>query len=325
MDHNARMRVISALHHVRHWVARRTPRLLHAAFGTRSGEAIGILMYHRVAECEPGVPMPTWTVTPGRMRAQLAALLSAGYSAWPLSKVLAFGQESRPIPSNVFVITFDDGYQNNYSMAWPILKELGMPATIFLATAYLDTKHPFPFDDWQLAGSSAVPPCSWLPLSTEECVEMLDDGLIEFGSHTHTHQSFLGRVEAFRQDLRASFTILSQRFGIVHPSFAFPFGHTSPELIAAALEEDVSCALTVRAERARLERNWPCFGRFCVEDDDTAATIAAKLAGWYEPVDRALHALARPLHAMGGAAKQRAVPRVMANAPRPSGADCALR
>ena len=61
------------------------------------------------------------------------------------------------IPSNVFAVTFDDGYENNYLNALPILRELNVPATIFVATKYLDTDRPFPFDDWSAAGKSGVP------------------------------------------------------------------------------------------------------------------------------------------------------------------------
>ena len=55
----------------------------------------------------------------------------------------------------MFAITFDDGFENNYVNAWPVLKELNLPATIFVATKYLDSDVPFPFDDWSAAGSSA--------------------------------------------------------------------------------------------------------------------------------------------------------------------------
>ena len=293
--------------------------------GPRPGEAFGILMYHRVADRPVGAKAPTWNVAPGRLRKQLESLLSAGYEAWSLRKVLAYQRSSRPIPANVFVITFDDGYRNNYSEAWPILRELRAPATIFLATAFLDTKERFPFDDWQDAGSPHVPPSSWLPLSTAECVEMLDGGLIDFGTHTHTHQSFLGRVDDFRQDLRISLDTLQLRFGIDNPPFAAPFGHVSQELIAAAQQEGSACVLSACDERARVGFDHFCWGRFCVENDDTLTTLAAKLSGWHTPVDRALHALARPLATMRRVSVNGMMSTGLGRISRPSGPGCASR
>ena len=45
-----------------------------------------------------------------------------------------------PIPRKTFVVTFDDGYVNNLTQALPILTRLGVPATVFVATAYLDSQ-----------------------------------------------------------------------------------------------------------------------------------------------------------------------------------------
>jgi peptidoglycan/xylan/chitin deacetylase (PgdA/CDA1 family) len=313
------------MHKARTWVARRSARLLHTMLGPRPGEAFGILMYHRIADHPLGATAPTWNVTPERLRNQLLSLLSAGYEAWSLRKVLAYQRDSRPIPANVFVVTFDDGYRNNYSEAWPILKELRTPATVFLATAFLDTQERFPFDDWSDAGSSHVPPSSWLPLSTAECHEMHADELIDFGTHTHTHQSFLGRVDDFRQDLRISLDTLRQRFGIINPSFAAPFGHLSLDLIMAARREGSACVLSTCDERVHVGLDHLCWGRFCVENDDTLSTITAKLSGWHTPVDRALHALARPLVAMRGVPVAGMMSTSLGRISRPSGPGCASR
>ncbi len=151
----------------------------------------------------PARPAPTWNVTPARFRAQIQGLLARGYRPWPLRKVLAYHDAGQSIPPQTFVVTFDDGYENVYQQAFPVLREHDVPATVFLATAYLDSHGPFPFDDWPCAGAPGVPAETWRPLTTAQCEEMLASGLVELGSHTHVHADFRNRPEDFRRDLAA--------------------------------------------------------------------------------------------------------------------------
>src|SRR5262249_44469589 len=150
-----------------------------------------------------------------------------------LARVLEHQRAARPVPSRVFVVTFDDGHESVYRGAWPVLRSLRVPATVFLATAYLDRDEPFPFDDWTARGARGVPAWAWRPLRSEQCREMAADGLVELGAHTHTHADFRGRPVELEQDLARCVDVLADRFGVSLPSFAFPFGvrrlgYTSP-------------------------------------------------------------------------------------------------
>ena len=97
---------------------------LQTLWGNRCADGFGILLYHRIADEVAGVPAPTLNVTPEQFRAQLSGLLTRGFVAWPLTQLVAAQQAGQMIPSNVFAVTFDDGYENNYRNAWPILREL---------------------------------------------------------------------------------------------------------------------------------------------------------------------------------------------------------
>jgi peptidoglycan/xylan/chitin deacetylase (PgdA/CDA1 family) len=265
--------------------------------GNRSSDGFAILMYHRVAERVPGVEPPTCNVSPQRLRRQLAGLVARGFEAWSLSKLVQARRAGLPIPSNAFAITFDDGYENNYLEAWPILRDLNVPATIFVATGYLDTEHPFPFDEWSAAGSGRVPTSAWRPLATDQCREMLASGLVELGAHTHSHDRFIGKGAEFQRDLQCCLDVLQGRFEIVHPTFAFPFGDASPELIEIARELGLACAVSVRPQRVTATDDVFHWGRFYVEDSDTAATLSAKLSGWYTTVAAAGKCVMRPFTA----------------------------
>lgn len=254
---------------------------LSRLLGSHAGGAFGILMYHRVTPRPARGPAPTWNVTPVDFRTQLKGLLVRGYQAWPLRKILDYSRQGQPIPPRSFVVTFDDGYENNYSQAWPILCELGVPATIFVATAYLDGAAPFPFDNWSAAGSPDVPVESWRPLTTEQCAEMLAQGLIDLGSHTHTHANFRGQPEAFVRDVATSLDVLRTRFGLADATFAFPFGIAGPTLIAAARRTGVLCALNSQTRLVQPHSDPFTWGRLVAEETDTGAMLATKLDGWY--------------------------------------------
>jgi peptidoglycan/xylan/chitin deacetylase (PgdA/CDA1 family) len=243
--------------------------------------SFGILMYHRIAPWTEGTPRPTWNVTPDQFRRQLAGLLSRGYQPWPLRRALAAQRAGQPVPRRAFVVTFDDGYENVYSHAWPILKELSVPATVFIVTSYLDTNCVLPFDDWTAAGSDAVPADAWRPLGARQCAEMLEHGLIEIGSHTHTHGNFLGRIAAFRGDLNRSLAALRDRFGVAQAPFAFPYGCCDLELAEIVRQSGATCALTTepRLVSPCVDPFW--WGRFNVSANDTATTLTLKLGGWY--------------------------------------------
>lgn len=248
---------------------------LSRLLGSRGREGFGILMYHRIA---PGDGCPTWNVTPDRFRQQLRGLLDLGYHPYPLRQILAASREGRPLPRKAFVVTFDDGYENVYSRAWPVLRELNVPATVFVVTAWLDAAGPFPFDDWSEAGSG--PPESWRPMTTEQARQFLRGGLVDLGCHTHSHEIYLGRPQAFAADVEASLAVLRDRFGVRQPTFAFPYGLAGADMMEVARQSGLSCALTTRAAIIRPGSDPFGWGRFAVEQGDTAATIAAQLDGW---------------------------------------------
>jgi peptidoglycan/xylan/chitin deacetylase (PgdA/CDA1 family) len=208
----------------------------------------GILMYHRITEPLRGFPVPTWNVTPKKFEEQLSGLVASGFRAIALRDLLKALLRCEDIPHRTFVVTFDDGYENVYLEAWPILKGLKIPATIFLATSYLDSNAPFPFDDWQKAGTADVPKTAWRPLTTKQCLQMSESGLIELGAHTHTHTDFHVDPVAFEEDLRACMAVLRDRFAVLEPTFAFPFGKSSDELIDTVKRLGIVCALTAKPQ-----------------------------------------------------------------------------
>jgi peptidoglycan/xylan/chitin deacetylase (PgdA/CDA1 family) len=253
--------------------------------GPREARAFGILMYHRIVEPPPRQPRPTWNVPPRLLEKQLSGLLARGWQAWPLSQVMACAERELPIPRKTFVVTFDDGYANNLTQALPILTRLHVPATVFVATAYLDSGRPFPSDDWSAAGQPGVPSEAWRPLTTDECRRLTASGLVELGAHTHTHADFRSRPKAFAADLAENLEVLKERFGVERPAFALPYGtkcdgFASGELAGAARQAGMLCSLTTEGHIVRPGDSPFDWGRFAAEEHDTARTLAARLGGW---------------------------------------------
>ena len=280
----ARLMAASVAGEVSHWA------------GVRFAEAFGILMYHRVMPPVRGLPLPDWNVTPRRFRAQLAGLLARGYQPWALRTVLDRVRDGRPVPRRTFVVTFDDGYRGIYLHAWPILKELGIPATVFLSTRYLDSPLPFPFDCWavghlanpldtghigDLPRGRRLPPDAYRPLSTVEAAEMSAGGLVELGAHGHAHADYRGRPEFFRRDLEESLAALRERFGVEEATYAFPYGACDRALIEMARQAGVRCALTTQSELVLPGVDPFHWGRFTATGSDTALSLSGMLSGWY--------------------------------------------
>lgn len=98
-----------------------------------------ILLYHRVTDCDDLLDYAPngISVTPETFEAHVR-YLSTRYTLINLSELICRLESSMALPENACVITFDDGWRDNYDTAFPILKRYGVPATIFLATSFID-------------------------------------------------------------------------------------------------------------------------------------------------------------------------------------------
>ena len=108
-----------------------------------------ILAYHRVMPIpDPDryeFDMELISTSPELFRAQMLRL-KRYFQPMRLSDVVAALDANKPISPNAVVVTFDDGYDDNYRIAFPILRELGVPATFFVSTGHIDSGKPFSYD-----------------------------------------------------------------------------------------------------------------------------------------------------------------------------------
>lgn len=98
-----------------------------------------ILMYHRVlAEPDPLLP----EVPHQALMAEQFRTLAGAFNVLPLHEAVSLLQQGK-LPPGAACITFDDGYRDNHDLALPLLRELGLPATVFVATGYLNNGRMF--------------------------------------------------------------------------------------------------------------------------------------------------------------------------------------
>jgi peptidoglycan/xylan/chitin deacetylase (PgdA/CDA1 family) len=264
--------------------------------GSRAGNSVGILVYHRVVPLVKEVPAPPYNVIPESFHKQLTGLLKRGFRFLSLKEIIACHENGECAPPRSVVLTFDDCFESVYTFAWPILQELGIPATLFLSTAYLDSETPFPFDTWALEFRDCVPASHYNPIRGEQCREMIAGGLVDLGTHTHTHADFRQRITEFKEEMQLAAEIVELRFGEVEPLFALPFGnphagYASAEMFAAVRDSGARCALTTECSLVDTQRDPFGWGRINVFDWDTSFTLSGKLAGWYDWAPRLKHQL----------------------------------
>ncbi len=105
----------------------------------RSTRRVAILVYHRIDEpaAEPDLDPGLVSATPADFRAQMEVLAAYAHPI-SLSQLLGAHLEQRPLPPRAVLVTFDDGYRDFAVHAWPVLRSLGIPAVLFVPTAFPD-------------------------------------------------------------------------------------------------------------------------------------------------------------------------------------------
>jgi peptidoglycan/xylan/chitin deacetylase (PgdA/CDA1 family) len=121
-----------------------------------------VVMYHGVTENQ--YDPPVWTQLPhGIFRGQLE-YLDRHYHIITLADLTAAILGKKSLPQKPALITFDDGLKNNFSVAFPILREMGLPATIFLTIDFIGTRNLLWFDELYLLMKEAMDRGIRLPL-----------------------------------------------------------------------------------------------------------------------------------------------------------------
>jgi peptidoglycan/xylan/chitin deacetylase (PgdA/CDA1 family) len=128
----------------------------------------------------------------------------------------ALARRGEPDSHMLFVLTFDDGYRDVYEKGFPLMRDRGLPFSLYLATQSIETAE-------ALTPGGRAEPLTW-----DQIGEMHSTGLVTIGAHTHRHID-LRDVEAagIEEELEQSNALIEDRLGIVPVSFAYPWGYWS--------------------------------------------------------------------------------------------------
>ena len=245
-----------------------------------------VLLYHHFAEN----PTADTVVSPARFREQMVALKEAGYSTITVQQILDFIDHGVPLPEKAVLITFDDGYTSNLTVAAPILEELGMSATVFFIGIY-EGEEISPNSGNQLYPAR---------FSCEAAREWVEKGVIELQSHTYNmHQSasdgFSGRegilmlegerdkdyCAALLDDARMFARRLTEQ-GFAEPvALAYPYGFFNAECETILRKAGIRMTFTVEEKVNSLKINdrnclWN-LGRFNVTERDSGDALLRRL------------------------------------------------
>jgi peptidoglycan/xylan/chitin deacetylase (PgdA/CDA1 family) len=203
--------------------------LIYLPFSSFSG--IPVLNYHKVDTGGTGA----LTLSPEEFDEQMAYLKEAGYTTISPQQLIEHLEAGTQLPSNPILITFDDGYEDNYRVAYPILQKYNFTATIFVVTDFPDNDKNY--------------------LTWAQIKEMQDSG-ITFASHTLSHVVLTKEGdEALKAQLVNSRQGLEYRLHQKVETLAYPGGYYDKRVIAAAKEAGYRAAFTINFGRTHKNPN----------------------------------------------------------------------
>jgi peptidoglycan/xylan/chitin deacetylase (PgdA/CDA1 family) len=210
-------------------------------------KSVPVLMYHHVSP-NPGLV----TMSPENFEAHMAYLAGAGYRSIRADELAAFMEGRQTLKGKNVLITFDDGFLDNYVYAYPLLKRYGLHAVIFSVTGWigdgpardhLDSGKALPDTPDHKACKKAIadgrPDEVMMRWSEIEAMET--DSTIEIHSHTHSHirwdQQYpeqTSRLQALQDNLQLSRDTLQSRLGRSSRHLCWPWGYTEAGYADAA-------------------------------------------------------------------------------------------
>jgi len=174
--------------------------IVTSALFIRAQYVVPVIMYHKI---DGNSAASRLSVSPESFKKQMRFLKNQHYNVVKLEDLAEIIRKNK-IPSKTIAITFDDGYENNYINAFPVLKQLGLDATIFIIPALVGTEE---------------------YLTWSQITEMSESGFITIGSHTMTHPWLPTQpVQKLDSEIRDSKIAIEKRLNKKVAAFSYPLG-----------------------------------------------------------------------------------------------------
>lgn len=238
-------------------------------------ERIPVVMYHHLLPDNVRLalfPHKSFVLSTDRFAAQMAYLHQHGFHTATTAELLAFLHGELDLPRRTVVLTFDDGYESNYFYAYPLLRDYGYRATLFVIGNAVWPKNG-PFKPYRLTYVDAG-----------QLREMVESGVFEIGNHTFAmHRlhpdgvSYLCRADFDTQlrDFRRLHRMLELLDLPVPAGIAYPYGQYNADTLAAARQAGLVLGFTVREGYVYPGDNPLELPRFDIISEMTMAEFAA--------------------------------------------------
>ena len=247
------------------------------------GVAVPIVMYHSVLPDRQG----TYIVHPDLLEQDLVYLRDAGYTTVTVADLIAYVDEGKDLPKKPIMLTFDDGYYNNYLYAHPLLKQYGMRAVISpigsVSEFYSD--HPAEQDKPRYSH------VTWAQLT-----DMVQSGVWEIQHHSYDmHKTDVRKGvaqkpgesdgdyrTALTRDLQKATALFKEHTGVSVTAFVYPFGAytklTDPILREGGIRATLTCEERTTVVTRNPDSLWR-LGRYLRKPDMDSKTF-------FEPIFR---------------------------------------
>lgn len=240
-----------------------TPTPVPIPDGVFRNTKVPILMYHYISDVPPGADRVRrdLSVSPADFRAQLTWLRDNGYTTISLRELGDALTAGIPLPEKPVVLTFDDGYADNYVNAFPLLVEFGMRGTFFVLTDLTEERN----RDYMV----------W-----EQIVEMHQAGM-EIGSHTRDHPVLPGKpAEFIVSEVQGSAAKIAERLGQPPTAFSYPHGRYDSGVVHLVHEAGYRVAVTTEAGTSHTSGNLLTLKRVRIHGGYGPGDLARVLAYW---------------------------------------------
>lgn len=230
----------------------------------RDNYQLPVLMYHRVIKKRNEAGLHNIFILEKKLRKQFDYLKKNNF------KTHTFKNITEVVGRKNIILTFDDGYVDNYALLFPLLKEYGFTAVIFLVTREQE-------NTWGIReGEPAIP-----LLTKSQLIEMDSYG-IEFGAHTCTHPHLYElNEETAKQEIMASTKDLEDLLGKPALSFAYPFGEVNESLKKMVKEAGYMYAVATFSGPYNLREDFLQIRRIEVASQTLLVSFKRKVSGFY--------------------------------------------
>ena len=237
---------------------------LHSALSSAAEAAVEksvplpVIMYHSVCEKSPA----DYIVSPSQLESDLIWLKKHGYESVSAQQLIDYTDNTGGLPEKPVLITFDDGFYNNLSLALPLLEKYDMCAVVSIVGRYTD--------DYAPADPHAD---TYSYLTWEDISQLIASQRIEIGSHTYDMHSRDARRKGcainteetpeeyaftLSTDIGLLNTELHNNCGISPAVFAYPFGALCRESLPVLRDNGIKISLTCREGMNYITRNPDC-------------------------------------------------------------------